>query len=154
MNTEPYGTTIFCDNIRHEVNGKMTLVGCYASKLNFSGPPPSNLPTFAALINLRIPANVTFKRVSLRVLKIEGDKETNILEIDIDTEKEASHLTASNDDEDDSKVVNMTFPCQWEPLPFSKAGFIKVRAYLDYDREIRLGVLGVNFVENYTQPLL
>ncbi len=149
MNIEPYGITNFCDDIRHEINGKLTLVGCYAGSLNFNGPPPGTLPTFAALINLRVPLHIQFEKISLRVIKTEGDEETTILEDEIENSKEHNEpspvpVPSSGEEE---RVLLMAFPCKWTPIHFSKSGQIKVRAYLDGDLEVRLGALSVNFVE-------
>ncbi|WP_306153431.1 hypothetical protein [Roseovarius sp. MMSF_3281] len=149
MNTEPYGITTFCDDIRHEINGKLTLVGCYASSLNFNGPPPGILPTFAALINLRVPTNIQFEKISLRVIKTEGDEETTILEAEIENSEDHNEPSPASvaGSKEDGKVLLMAFPCQWTPMNFSKPGQIKVRAYLDDDREVRLGALSVMFTE-------
>lgn len=147
MNTEPYGITTFCDNIRHEINGKLTLVGCYASSLNFEGPPPGVLPTFAALINLRVPAQIKFEKISLIVTKVEGDDETTVLKTDIEIaeEKDLPPMEEVVGNKEDGKVLLMAFPCQWSPMQFSQPGHLKVRAYLDDDREVRLGILSVRF---------
>lgn len=147
MNTEPYGTTLFCDDIRHEVNGKMTLVGCYSSELNFNGPQPGMLPTFAALVNIRIPVSVKFNSIKLRVLKEEGDETTEILEADIEVpeNKKGKVFQDLSTESTEEKMFSMTVPLQWSPLPVKESGFIKVRAYLDGGKEIRLGALKVNF---------
>lgn len=154
MNTEPYGITTFCDDIRHEINGKLTLVGCYASSLKFNGPPPGTLPTLAALINLRVPTNIQFEKISLRVTKTEGDEETTILEAEIENPEEHNEPVSApiaDGKEEEGKVLLMAFPCQWSPMQFSKSGQLKVRAYLDDDHEIRLGALSVMFTEQTTE---
>jgi len=147
VNTEPYGTTLFCDDIRHEVNGKMTLVGCYSSELNFNGPQPGVLPTFAALVNIRIPVSAEFNSIKLSVLKEEGDETTEIFGADIEvTKKEKSKaLQDLSTESTEEKILSMTVPLQWSPLPVKESGFIKVRAYLDGGKEIRLGALTVKF---------
>lgn len=147
MNTEPYGTTTFCDDIRDEVSGKITLVGCYSGDLNFRGPPPGVLPTFSALVNIRIPKSVKFKKLKLRITKEEGDDITEILvaEINSDEEEVQKIIKAAEKKEEDSRVLAITLPCKWSSLPISQPGFIKVRAYLDDDKEIRLGALKIGF---------
>lgn len=146
MNSEPFGTTVFCDDIRHEINNKLTLIGCYAGELKFSGPPPGILPTFAALINIRIPKAVIFKTVKLRVIKEEGDTATTLLETEIEPEEDT--LDGTNkppEQEANDRILSLTFPCRWSPLQFSQDGLIKVRAYLDGEEEIRLGALLIEF---------
>jgi len=46
----PYGTTIFCDDIRLEASGKVTLVGVYIGDLIVLGTLPTTLPKFAMRI--------------------------------------------------------------------------------------------------------
>ncbi|UOA32555.1 hypothetical protein DSM110093_02355 [Sulfitobacter sp. DSM 110093] len=147
MTVEPYGTTIFCDDIRHEINGKLTLVGCYSSEMNFNGPPPGLLPSFAALVNIRIPTALPFKSLKLRVLKEEGDEVSEILAAEVEAEEEKIEdiVGGSQEGEPEERLISMTFPCHWSPLPMANTGFIKVRAYLDGGKEIRLGALKINF---------
>ncbi|MBV1927074.1 MAG: hypothetical protein KUG62_07930 [Rhodobacteraceae bacterium] len=152
MNTEPYGTTIFCDDIRHETNGKLTLVGCYSSDLNFSGPAPGMLPVFAALVNIRIPKSITFSSLRIHVLKEEGSEKSQIFDAAIEiTDDEKTQSRESDDGENmEDKIVSITIPIQWSPLPMKEQGLIKVRAYLDDSNEIRLGVLKINFSNEVT----
>lgn len=147
MNTEPYGTTIFCDDIRHETNGKITLVGCYTAEMNFSGPPPGLLPSFSALVNIRIPKSVHFETIKVRVLKEESSESTEIFgaEVKIPSEEREKALKGGDAESTEEKILSMIFPLQWSSLPINASGFIKVRARLDDGGEIRLGALKVNF---------
>ena len=40
----PTGSTIFCDDIRYEINGKVTLVGVYAADMVLPNDFPVTLP--------------------------------------------------------------------------------------------------------------
>lgn len=140
MNTEPYGTTVFCDDIRREINGKLTLVGCYGSELNFSSSAPGVLPTFAALVNVRVPRTLPVKSLTLRVIKWEGQEKTQLLDAVLEVQEEGG-----DSDQDEEKLLHMTIPLQWSHVPFKEDGEIRVRAYLDGKREVRLGALQVNF---------
>ena len=53
---ELLGITIFCDDIRFEHNGKITLVGCYGPEMLISDPLPVVLPRLGMLVQLRMPA--------------------------------------------------------------------------------------------------
>ncbi|WP_370285797.1 DUF6941 family protein [Pseudooceanicola nanhaiensis] len=150
MNTEAYGVTMFCDDIRREMNGKLTLVGCYASELNFDSPPPGNLPRFAALINLRIPSSINFKKISIKVVQTDGEDERLLIDANIDMDlEEITKLDAPALDEA-GRVVLMAFPCQWTNIKFTSPGMIKVRAYIDDETEVRLGALKINFSKEKT----
>lgn len=146
MTREAYGVTVFCDDIRHEVNGKMTLVGCYASELNFSGPPPGILPTFAALVNLRFPRESQFETLTLHVTKIEGGDSTEIFSAETKFSPDAfldnSEVEASDSSE---KILSVVVPIQWTPLVIAAPALIRVRAKLDSGEEVRAGSLKINF---------
>ena len=148
MNTEAYGITVFCDDIRHEVNGKMTLVGCYLAEMNFNGPAPGVLPTFAALVNIRIPLGIEFTTLTLRVIKEIGEDEVEEIfkaDAEVSPEDRVKALSNLDNDSGDAKIAVLTFPVRWSPLEFAKPGFVKVRAYMDGGHEIKAGSLKVNF---------
>lgn len=59
----------FCDDIRHEINGKVSLIGCY-SGLMFVPVFPATLPRLCVYIYLSTPNDQPFEgRISLSVLK-------------------------------------------------------------------------------------
>ncbi len=149
MNSEAYGTTVFCDDIRYETNGKLTLIGCYTGEMNFSGPAPGLLPNFGALVNLRVPINVEINTIKLCVyLELASSRdEIFSTEIEITDEQRKSAFAGTENERPEDKVLSMTFPLHWSPLPVNEKGRIKVRAYLDNDIEVRLGTLKMNFVE-------
>ena len=146
MTKEAYGITVFCDDIRHEINGKMTLVGCYSSELNFSGPAPGVLPTFSALVSLRFPHGVNFETLILNVAKIEGGESSEIFSAETKIAPEAFLDESGNEAENiDDKVLSIVVPIQWTPLVFSGPAFLRVRAKLDTGQEVRAGSLKINF---------
>lgn len=146
MTEDAYGVTVFCDDIRHEVNGKMTLVGCYASELNFSGPPPGVLPTFAALVNLRFPRETFFETLTLQVTKIEGEDSSEIFSAETKISPDA-FLDKSETDKASAgeKILSVVIPIQWTPLVIAAPALIRVRAKLDSGKEVRAGSLAINF---------
>lgn len=146
MTDEAYGITVFCDDIRHEINGKMTLVGCYASELNFSGPPPGVLPTFAALVHLRFPRSITFEALQLTVVKVESGDSTEIFSADSKIATDAfTDKSDLGEEKADEKVLSVVVPIQWTPLVFSGPALLRVRAKLDSGTEVRAGSLVINF---------
>ena len=146
MTKEAYGVTVFCDDIRFEVNGKMTLVGCYGAQLNFNGPPPGILPTFSALVSLRFPKEYTFETLNLTILKTEGSESVEIFSNDSKVSSDAFSDTPEPGEVDaNEKLLSVVVPVQWSPLVFSAPGTISVRAKLDSGAEVRAGSLQVNF---------
>tara|TARA_R110002110_G_scaffold137735_1_gene323069 strand:+ start:4655 stop:5131 length:477 start_codon:yes stop_codon:yes gene_type:complete len=146
MTEEAYGITVFCDDIRHEINGKMTLVGCYSAELNFSGPPPGFLPNFSAFVNLRYPRGVTFEALHLSVTKVEGGEVSEIFSAETKVPPDA-FLAKSDaaDDEADENMLSVVIPIQLSPLVFSAPSLLKVHAKLNSGEEIRAGSLVINF---------
>ena len=148
MTQEAHGLTIFCDDIRHELGGKLTLVGCYGSELQFSGPAPGLLPTFACLINIRISISLVFKTIAVYVLKeTAGVKEEMFRQ-----QVEFSSSIKSSDvveipSSPSEKVRALAVPVQWISVVLPGETTIKVRATIDGGEEIRLGVLKCVFQE-------
>lgn len=149
MNKEAFGTTTYCDDIRHEVDGKMTLVGCYAADMNFKGPAPGRLSSFAAVVNFRIPNAIKFRKFKLAVVKEDGDEVTELASTTTDIPPEAfEEFAEGNGDADENeKMFIILAPLKLGGLVMKENGYIKTRAYLDDGPEIRLGSLKVNFSE-------
>jgi sensor histidine kinase YesM len=147
VNQEPFGITTFCDDIRYEVNGKMTLVGCYLSGLNFTGPPPGMLPTFAALVSLRIPLLFKFNSIKIRVTKEESEEISDIFMREIEAPDETNKIPFRGWDKvkTEDRVLMVETPIHWQSYSFSESCLLRVRAYFDDDMEIRLGGLSINF---------
>ncbi|MGD0959257.1 MAG: hypothetical protein ABSB19_05555 [Methylomonas sp.] len=60
--------TIFCDDIRHELGGKVSYIGVYSGRL-FLPTFPLALPKLCLAMNIITPASRPFKRLKLSVLK-------------------------------------------------------------------------------------
>ncbi|MGI3164962.1 DUF6941 family protein [Pseudooceanicola sp. 200-1SW] len=149
---EPYGVATFCDDIRHEANGKITLVGCYAGELIFGSKAPAVLPTFAALISLRLPLDSAPKKVDIRVMKLDQGGQTSIMDMslkDIDLKADGMDLPEGFSEED--RLISMMIPCQWQMLRFEGPGTIKARAYINDEIEVKLGALVVKFADHKDQ---
>jgi hypothetical protein len=145
MIESPYGVTIFCDDIRQEVNGKLTLVGCYGSELHIIGVYPAELPAFAALINIRVPYKSKLESLKLVVSKEESGELEEIFNAQVD-------IAQAQDTSDDIKalietgerMLGVSIPCKLPPVRFLGDGIIKVRAYLDGEVEVKIGSLPVS----------
>lgn len=61
----------FCDDIRHEIGGKITLVGCYGDEMIID-KLPAVLPKLCAQIIVFTPADRPFEKLLLRAT-INGD---------------------------------------------------------------------------------
>ena len=145
MTAGPYGLTIFCDDIRQEVNGKLTLVGCYGSDLHILGTYPAVLPTLAAHINIRLPFSLAIESLKIVVTKEDSGGVEEIMSMEADT-SEASKPDEEMKDQiiKGEKILSILVPFKWSPVQFLSDGKIKVRGYIDGTTELKLGSLTVS----------
>lgn len=71
-------TALFCDDVRHEVGNKLTLVGCYSGQMQITAIP-ATLPKLCVHITASAPRDNPFKQLTLLVC--QGDHELARLEI-------------------------------------------------------------------------
>jgi hypothetical protein len=138
----PFGFTIFCDDIRQEVGGKATLVGCFQGNLHFiSATFPVTLPKLCLAIHYFEPASLPAERVSLSI-SLPGDppdKPTAAGEIPFETLAPAPD--ALNPDGHLLKQSILHFVMAL--VTIKSPGFISVRARRG-EETIRLGSLQIS----------
>ena len=88
--------TLFCDDIRHEMNGKVTFIGVYGGGL-FVPAFPATLPKLCLSIKIVTPEYEPIRSLTLRVLKDEDV----LQEVVVD---EAQLAAASDSPEDEQEV--------------------------------------------------
>jgi len=71
-NADRYLTVTFCDDIRHEVGNKMSLIGCYQGELMVETAPTA-LPKLCALIAATTLKVKPFKTLTIRVIKDDAE---------------------------------------------------------------------------------
>jgi hypothetical protein len=120
---EFYGFTIFCDDIRQEVGGKITYVGAYGGRLLVHGDFPVRLPKFALGITY-IQRRASFIQPSKFLVFLPGDSDDQ----PEDVTNSANSILAIN-----SMIV-------LSPFEMKQPGHIKVRATRG-DALVRLGAL-------------
>jgi hypothetical protein len=67
-----FGTTIFCDDIRQEVGGKITFIGYYGIEMVIHGVFPAVLPKFAFGVNFFQRRTVFEPKIGIRIF-MPGD---------------------------------------------------------------------------------
>jgi hypothetical protein len=85
-----YVTAIFCDDIRNEVGGKISYMGCYASEIIVE-KTPAILPKFCVFASAFTPKNKVFKSLTLRIVQ-DDDVELARIEIPKEGLKEHSKI--------------------------------------------------------------
>ncbi|WP_133510302.1 DUF6941 family protein [Candidatus Thiosymbion oneisti] len=63
-----YVETLFCDDIRHEMGGKLSFIGVYSGELLVPAFPVT-LPKLCLFVNIVTPAEEPFRSLNLRILK-------------------------------------------------------------------------------------
>lgn len=131
--------TLFCDDIRHEINGKLSYIGVYSSALLVPALPVT-LPKLCISIKIVTSANEPLRSLTLRVLK---DDEI-LQEIVFDKEQlvSASEVLAELSDEERRLRVQMPqFLLAFSPLHLDKACTLRVRALADHEELRGVGLI-------------
>jgi hypothetical protein len=126
---DAWGFSLFCDDLRNEIGGKISIMGVYGPDMVFQEQFPLVLTKFAILIKYYERPGA-FKDDIIFQIYMPGDVKgspaiTNVFKRD----PTISSLSPTYDlDEDQAKVFNLTLPFMFSTLPVPKEGFIKVRA--------------------------
>lgn len=67
MSAPVYGTSVFCDDIRNEIDGKVSLIGCYGPAIQLPAPPPIILPKLGIHIMVISEDYIPVKSLKLKV---------------------------------------------------------------------------------------
>lgn len=119
---------VFCDDVRQEVTGKLTLVGCYTDSMVVPRFP-ATIPRLCVLARIITPATEPFNEVKVRILQ---DDET-LVDVDIPAGDYEVEVKAPQE-EGAMHVLHAQFALG--PLEFTKASALRVRAMLD-GKEVR-----------------
>lgn len=137
----PGGYVTFVDDIREEVNGKLTLVGRYSTQLNVRGEPPFLLPQLSAMIVYREKPEDLPQDVTLKILRIGTETEVlweSMLPIPAPPKKQLRGLKSS--DPDARSFMEIMAAAHFAPFGITEDCVLAARAYRG-DDEIRLGSL-------------
>lgn len=140
----PFGYTIFCDDVRYETNGKVTLVGVFSEDMRIAAQFPIALPKFVISFMYMERPGESDDPLELRVyLPGDPDDQPSIKAplAEDDTKRLRSHQLRDPSPEVDGRVAFRN-NVELSPLFLIQPGKIKVRM-LRGDEEIKLGTLTV-----------
>ena len=140
MTEAPYGIVTYCDDIRMEVGGKLTLVGCYTGEMTVFGVVPLALPTFCAFVNFRVPIETDFDRIDVKLLHDVGEVSRVLASADFKNPKVENELEGVN--KKFGQHVSINLPIKLSPFLIEGEGFVRCRAYID-EIEYKLGSLRI-----------
>jgi hypothetical protein len=139
----PSGHVTFCDDIRNEVSGKMTLVGVYQGQLMVNGDLPAIIPQICALITLRIASPSKPLRPIIKIFRSDQGEPLFSFEPEIPASpNEHSIAPMSDADPDRINFLQIGITAQIQGFAISEPCALKVRAFIG-DDEIRLGTLQI-----------
>lgn len=125
-----WANTIFCDDIRQEVSGKMLVVGMYGESLVVPAFPVT-LPTLCAVITIATPVKQPFKQLAVRLHLDDGLIAEMIVQGgDLGQVAELSPLDQQAepvDTEDAARVWKSRMVVNLSPFMIEKPGLLRVR---------------------------
>lgn len=68
MKTERFAFCQYCDDVRHEIDGKLTLVGLYQGGMQINAPVPIAGPNLRIICNIGSPADQPIKTLTIRIM--------------------------------------------------------------------------------------
>jgi hypothetical protein len=138
-NPTPRGYSLFCDDIREEVNGKTSYVGAYNGSIIGYGPAPATLPKLCiAIFYMQAPTDES-RPVKIKILFEHEGVETVLIEGDLPPEGfHAVPIEPLLTDPLLGANVNIVL----SPFTIERDGLLKARAYYG-DEEIKLGSIAV-----------
>lgn len=145
MRKEPYGHTIFCDDIRQEVGNKASYMGIYRNNIRISDNLPILLPKFCMAIHFCYPGGIPPAPIEIRVF-VPGDADDKPTFSGFVPDDEFHKAQFADDvPAEDQHFLSVNF-LVLSPFMLKDTGRIKVRAYVDGE-ETRLGTLAVEQVK-------
>jgi hypothetical protein len=150
-----FGYSIFCDDIRNEVGGKLSFIGCYNGVIFVPPQFPFILPRFCVHIHIFSPATQPFSSIIARCYA-PGD-DAPIFEQPIDPPEKMQQLElVAHLEKDPSAPLYIVAGTSliFAPLKIRGPGLLRVRALVDgAGEEIRLGSLRIESKQPDVMPV-
>jgi len=137
----PFGYTIFCDDIRHELDGKTTLVGIYATDMIFRIPLPAILPKLGFVIKYFERPGESSDPVKIQIFLPGDEQDKPTIEAELPYEEMRARPPPSDPEAKDPRI-GVSLNLGMAPFKVAKEGRIKVQA-IRGSEVIRLGSLRV-----------
>nr|WP_047579036.1 hypothetical protein [Methylobacterium sp. ZNC0032] len=140
-----YGYSIFCDDIRNEVGGKLSFIGCYNSVMFVPAMFPFTLPKFCVHLHVVTPAHRPFELIVARCY-VPGQREPIVAQrIEAPNREEQGRLVEELGHVPSTpRFIVAAASLIFAPLNIQEPGLISVRALVDDDeQELKIGSLRV-----------
>jgi hypothetical protein len=156
-----YGYTIFCDDIRHEADGKLSFIGAYSNgQMHVHVSFPLTLPKFGFGIFLAQKPKIFEPNIGFRIF-LPGDLDDapsirgELAEITegaaLARVQEATEAYPAIREAESEKLITMQAHLIFAPVVIKEPGFIIVRAARKNDT-VRLGALRILAAQMPSKP--
>ncbi len=127
---EPFGTAVFCDDIRFESFNKISLIGVYGYELVLFGTLPATLPKLGIFASVRFHKTRKISGVEMLVY-FPGDNQdapshSQRLPVELSPEEFPSPDLAVYPDP--SEYYGFNHPFLFSPVVIKQGGYIRIRA--------------------------
>lgn len=120
-----WGFSIFADDFRQEIGGKVSLMGIYQIDMLFKNEFPIIIPKFVIFVKY-LEVKDTFSD-DLNLIVTAPWSENPIVDIKLPRGDLDFKESYPNDDADSERLYNITMPIVLSPFNVSSEGFVKVR---------------------------
>ena len=143
----PYGYTIFCDDIRQEVNGKTTHVGIYAGEMSIVSEGNAVIPQLCALLVYRdLPDTMLTRPVLYKLIRSSDKGEQVLLEAPFNPPPDLKIREAPQiGRQDGTNFTEIRLEAKLAPFIVEESCLLKSRIYVG-DDEVLCGALRVILV--------
>ncbi len=121
MKLERFVFCQYCDDVRHEVDGKISLIGVYSGGLQVHGQPPAAIAKLFVVCHVGTPKEKPFEKLKIRVL--HDAKE--LLSADAPTESLAESAQRLQSPDGRGYMFTLAFPLP--PIQVEKDGELSVQ---------------------------
>ena len=148
MRQSPTGFTTVCDDIRHEIGAKQTLVGCYSNAMIISAPLPIVLPKLCFFVTYIERVGTETGPLTLQIY-LPGDHQDEpsaASEIDSESLRNQPIPKDMTSDRTDGEVsdplIIIRIPIEISPCVIRQEGHARFRMRVG-DKLVRLGALKI-----------
>ena len=141
-----YIHAIFCDDVRHEVGGKLSLMGIYQGSMNLTVQTlPVVLPRICAVITATTPIVEPFEKLEIKVLY----GETVLSESVTPVEELSNTNMPPKSDLEKYNIHGTVF--MMHPFVVERSDILRVRAYTERG-EVKVGGIQINITQVDQSP--
>jgi hypothetical protein len=128
MERKSWGFSLFCDDLRLEVGGKLSIMGTYQNDIIFPNDAPFVMQKFVILVKYFEETDAFKDDISIRVYLPGDQKDIPTVTFPVPRSNMQSSEPLYELEEDQERILTLTVPLMFAPLSVGKEGFLKVRA--------------------------